>query len=380
MRIAIVGLRAPFDAEGGVEHVVGAVAPRLAAAGCDVTVYCRTRYNRHGEAEINGVRLRNLETIYSKHLEAIVHTARALPEAAREHDLVHIHALGPAILSFLPRIWNCPTIVSVHGLDWKRAKWGWFARTMLQLGERSANRFADRITVVSDELRQHFQDEYGIETTAIPNGADLPDGNGSVKTLERFGLKAGQFHLYLGRIVPEKNLSLLIKAHATAEADWPLVIVGGHTHADQHYAELKASAHESVVFLGPRYGEEKSALLGNAGSFCLASNVEGFPVALLEAMATGRPCLVSDLPPHREIFPSPDHGAVILPTDDPVAWAAAIRTLESTPEGERTISGQNARRRVENAYSWDATAKATLKVYREVLGLSSMDPTAPQAP
>ena len=378
MRIAIVGLRAPFGTEGGVEHVVGAVAPRLVRAGCEVTVFCRARYNPHGETTVQGVHLRNIETVYSKHLEAIVHTARALPEAARQHDLVHIHALGPALLSFLPKLQGCPTVVTVHGLDWKRAKWGLGARTILRLGEHAAKRFADRVLVVSSDLEAHFLEAHGVHAISVPNGAEIPAVPAPDQALDGLGLTSGRYHLYLGRLVPEKNLHLLIEAHAKANASWPLVIVGGHTHAEAYYAQLKELAHEHVHFLGPRYDEEKASLLGHAGSFCLPSEIEGFPVALLEAMAAARPCLVSDLPPHREIFESPHQGGEILPVGEIEAWSDALRRLEGMGDEALHTRGQQARERVKAAYSWDANANATLAVYRDLLGITDTPVEADQ--
>ena len=97
VRVAMVGLRAPWGPEGGVERSVAELAPRLVERGIDVTVFCRRRYNARGEGVFEGVRLRDHGTIYTKHLEAIVHTARAAPLAALGADLVHFHATGPAM-------------------------------------------------------------------------------------------------------------------------------------------------------------------------------------------------------------------------------------------------------------------------------------------
>ena len=89
----MIGLRAPWGTEGGVERAVGELTPRLAAQGCEVTVYCRRRYNTLGEGVHNGVRLVDVGTVYSKHLEAIVHTALATPRAIPGADVVHILSL-----------------------------------------------------------------------------------------------------------------------------------------------------------------------------------------------------------------------------------------------------------------------------------------------
>ena len=88
-RVAMVGLRAPWGADGGVEHAVAALAPRLVQRGFAVTVYCRRRYNQLGPGIHDGVRLVDVDTLYGKHTEAFVHTLLATPRASLGHDLVH---------------------------------------------------------------------------------------------------------------------------------------------------------------------------------------------------------------------------------------------------------------------------------------------------
>lgn len=146
----MVGLRAP-GAEGGVEGVVAELGPRLVQRGCAVTVFCRARYNGHG-ARWNGVDLVDVPTVYTKHLESFVHTALSMPAlVGGGFNLVHIHAVGNALLSFVPRAAGVPTVVTVHALDWRRDKWGQAAKIALRTGAWAARRFPDALIAVSGE-------------------------------------------------------------------------------------------------------------------------------------------------------------------------------------------------------------------------------------
>jgi len=92
-------------------------------------------------AEHNGMRLVRLPTIRSKHLETVIHTLLSTAHAlTQRYDVVHYHALGSALFSFLPRLFGQKTAVTVQGLDWQRKKWGRVASAVLRLGERASVR------------------------------------------------------------------------------------------------------------------------------------------------------------------------------------------------------------------------------------------------
>lgn len=353
----MVGLRAP-GAEGGVEQVVAALGPRLVARGCAVTVFCRSRYNRHGD-RFGGMDLVDVPTVYTKHLEAIVHTGLSMPRAARGFDVVHVHAVGNALWSFVPRWWGVPTVVTVHALDWQREKWGRVARGALRAGAWAAGRCADAIITVSEETRATFAPS-AVPVVRIPNGVDAPAPE-PLAAAGAPGLEPG-FFLYLGRLVPEKNLETLLRAHTRAATGRKLVITGSHGHAPAYFEHLRATAGPDVVFTGPKFGPAKAALLHHAAAFCTPSRLEGLPLSVLEAMACGRCVLASDIPAHRELLA--DGAGRLIPADDEAAWADAMRLVASAPDAR---VGERARLRAEARYGWDPIADRTLEVYRDVV-------------
>ena len=354
----MIGLRAPWHTEGGVEAAVGALAPRLVARGCSVTVYCRRRYNVLGSGIHHGVRLVDVDTVYSKHLEAIVHTALATPRAIPSADVVHIHATGPSLLSWMPRLVGRPTVVTLHGLDWQRQKWGRAAKLVLRAGARSAATFPHEIIAVGEHLRDHYIERYGVTPTFIPNGVS-PIPRVPLAEADVSGLTERGFLLFVGRLVPEKGLERLMEGYAAAGISLPLVIIGGATHMDDYADRLKALAPPGVLLVGPRYGAARDALLSHARAFVLPSLLEGFPLAALEAMEAGLPVLLSDIPPHRELLAgAPESGWLV--TD----WAAALRRVADAPDSALLARGAAGQRLVRSRYSWDRIAAQTLAVYQ----------------
>ena len=361
----MVGLRAPWGTEGGVETVVGKLAPRLVERGCEVTVYCRKRYNALGPGEHHGVKLVDIGTVYTRSLEALVHTGLAIPLATRDADLVHIHAMGPALWSWVPRLRKTATVVSIHGMDWQRDKWGRAARWALQAGEWSATNFANEIITVGDHLNTNLKRRHGRSSTVIPNGVD-PIEYVAIEESGISDISSGQFALFLGRLVPEKGLDRLISVWNRVGGDMPLLIVGGSTHMDVYQNELKEKAGPSIRFMGPLYGRQRDALLTHARALVLPSHLEGLPLAPLEAMAASTPVWLSDIPPHHEILDATiiDRAGRIVADDQ---WETEIARLCTMSTTDLDAMGKAGSAHVRKHYSWSTIADKTLEIYRAAI-------------
>ncbi len=140
---------------------------------------------------------------------------------------MHYHALGPSSLAWLPRLAGKRAIVTVHGLDWRREKWGFVASAALRGCETAATRFPNATIVVSQTLERHFRAQ-GRRVFYVPNGTPLPEPATEVRA-RALGLEPGRYVLFVGRIVPEKGVHLLVDAHARFAPEWTLAIAGEGT-------------------------------------------------------------------------------------------------------------------------------------------------------
>jgi glycosyltransferase involved in cell wall biosynthesis len=359
----MVGLRGIPATHGGIEGAVEALAGRLVARGNDVTVYARRSYSEQRPHSYRGVRLRYLPQIHTKHLEAASHTALAMSHVvARERpDVVHVHAVGPALFSFMPRLASVPSVATVHALDARREKWGPLASGVLRFGERVAATVPDRTIAVSRLMRDYLERRYRHPITYIPNGVDIE----ALEPPQPIDLlEAGGFLLFMGRIVPEKEVDTLIGAFRRVPGDLRLAVVGPGTHSDRYVQDVErlAAADERVVMLGPRYGGEKTWLLQNAAAFVQPSAVEGLPIALMEAMGCGRPCVVSDIPEHLEVV-DPGDGplASVFRVGDEEDLAATLTA--ALDDSRRAALAEAGRRHVLTTYGWDFVAEQTEREY-----------------
>ncbi len=361
LRIAVLGTRGIPDVMGGVETHCQALYPRLVEKGHRVTVFARRRYVTSGEPyEYHGVKVIPLWAPKRKHLEALIHTTYGvLKVAAQEEDfdILHIHAVGPALLAPLARFLGLKVVLTHHGPDYERQKWGPFARNVLRLGERLGCHFSHSIIAISRHIQKRINELYHREGHYIPNGVLLPEILSPGEALNRWRLTPRKYIFTVGRLVPEKGFHDLLEAYRPLDTDWNLVIAGAADHEDRYCLGLKeqAARDNRVIMTGFIKGEELGEVYSNAGIFVLPSYHEGLPIALLEAMSYNLPILASDIPSNRELaepnetFPAGDINAL-------------RRGLEDFLSAPRTFSG--GRSRIETEFNWNRVSEQTEKVFQ----------------
>ena len=300
LRVAFIGGRGVVSKYSGIEAYYEEVGQRLAAMGHEITIYCRSYFTPPLE-DYHGVRLVRLPTFRTKHLETVLHTFLSTVHVLFSRcDIVHYHALGPALFSFVPRLFGKQTVVTVQGLDWQRKKWGRIASAVLRAGEKAAVRFPNQTMVVSRALERHYQALHGQSTVYVPNGTIIRERRPPVK-LAQWGLQPDRYILFLGRFSPEKNCHLLIQAFEKIDTPVKLVLAGGSSYTNNYEKDLRRHAGDRVVLLGYVAGEDLDELLTNAMLFVLPSDLEGLSLALLDAMGAGVCVLTSDIPENLEL-------------------------------------------------------------------------------
>lgn len=215
MKIVVTGTRGIPNVMGGVETHCEELFPRIAAMGEDVTVIRRKSYVNDGLKEWKGVKLVDIETPKKKSFEAIIHTYRAINKAKKlGADILHIHAIGPALLTPYAKMLGMKVVFTHHGPDYDRDKWGKAAKMVLKLGERMGCMFADDVIVISDVIRNLIKEKYGRTKNVhlIYNGVSKPEICDYPEYFEELGIKKGRYILGMCRFVPEKNLHHLVEA------------------------------------------------------------------------------------------------------------------------------------------------------------------------
>lgn len=370
LRIAMLGHKRIPSREGGIEIVVEELATRMAKKSHSVTCYNRKGHNVAGSEfdgtklkTYKGVTLQEVFTIDKRGLAAMTASVSAsLRAALGNYDVVHIHAEDPAFMCWLPKLFGKKVIVTVHGLDHQRAKWGKFASWYIRSGEKNAVRFADEIIVLSKGVQDYFQNTYGRTTRFIPNGVNKAKPRKARQITEKWGLTKDSYILYLGRIVPEKGERYLIEAFKQTKTDKKLVIAGGSSDTQAFMDELKSLAKDDdrIIFTGFVQGEILEELYSNPYIYTLPSDLEGMPLSLLEAMSYGNCCLTSDIPECAEVV---EDKALLFRKSDVSDLKAKLQNACDHPEMVESYKAQ-AEEFICKKYNWDDVVEKTLKLYQ----------------
>lgn len=364
MKIVVIGTRGIPNILGGVETRCQELYPRLVKMGCDVTIIRRKPYFNQREkiAEYKGVKLVDLFAIRSKNLEAILHTFMALFLAWRlKPDILHIHAVGPALLTPLARLFGMKVVVTHHGPDYDREKWGFVAKLALRLGEKAATRFANKVIVISNVIQESLLTKYGChDSVLIYNGVPAIINNKNKKSyITGLGLEPGKYILAMGRFVPEKRFDMLIEAFATLDRnDVKLVIAGDADHETHYSSQLKSLAKQNKVILtGFISGQQLHEILTHARLFVLPSTHEGLPIALLEAMNFDLDVLASDILANKAVTSLPPES--FFRSGD----------LDSLKKGlnEKLSKEYTSVKYDLTEYDWDKIAVQVKRVYDEIV-------------
>lgn len=367
MKIAMFGHKRIPSREGGVEIVIEELGSRLVKLGHDVTCFNRAGHHVSGSAfddksynEYKGIHLKKVISIDKKGLAAISSAFfSSILCAFGRFDVVHIHAEGPALFCFIPKFFGKRVIVTIHGLDHRRAKWGNLARNVILQGEKNAAKYADEIIVLSKDVQEYFFKNYGRKTYLIPNGVNIPKIVPAKIIKEKYGLDKNSYVLFLGRLVPEKGISYLLEAWKSIKTDKKLVIAGGSSDTESYVNELKTKISNNVIFTGFVQGELLAELFSNAYLYTLPSDLEGMPLSLLEAMSYKNCCLVSDIDECASVVES--YGITFKKSNVTDLKNKLQYLLDSPLEIEWFKN--NAQKYICNKYNWDEVVNKTLILY-----------------
>lgn len=359
MKIIVTGTRGIPNIMGGVETHCEELFPRIAAKGYDVTVIRRKSYVRDSLTEYNGVKLIDIETPKKKSFEAIIHTFKAILKAkSLKADIVHIHAIGPALLTPMARLLGMKVVFTHHGPDYDRDKWGKAAKFMLKLGERMGTTFANEVIVISKVIDNILIKKYGRKDChLVYNGVPEPEICNFPEYFEELGIEKGKYILGMCRFVPEKNLHHLVEAFSRIDTKGCKLVLAGDTDFEDDYSrQLKATAKEhGVILTGFIKGRKLHSLLTHTRCFVLPSSHEGLPIALLEAMSYKLPVIVSNIPANLEVGLNKDN---YFPVGNIDTLANKLQQNINLPYAHVNYDM--------SAYNWDHIAEQIIDIYKNI--------------
>ncbi len=366
MKIFVTGTRGIPDIPGGVEKHCQELYPLIASKGHEIHLCTRSPYVTHKIDKWHGISLINSFAPRIKSLEAIVHTFIAILQARFcAPDIVHIHAIGPSLLTPLARLMGLKIVVTNHGPDYKRQKWGKLAGFVLRFGEKMGGVFANEVIVISSAIADIVKKRCHREANLIYNGVAIPQKCSKTDYLSQIDVKPRNYLLAVARFVPEKGLHDLIDVFRALEGGHKLVIAGDTDHETRYSRNLRKMAADDnrIILTGYITGEPLNQLYSHARLFVLPSYHEGLPIALLEAMSYGLPVLVSNIPANLEVGLPAERYFQCGNTSDLQKKIEMLLDKGLTETEQRDL-----RLQIGEKYDWLRVAEQTIGVYKRVIG------------
>jgi glycosyltransferase involved in cell wall biosynthesis len=371
MRLSIHGARGVPAQWGGWDTIVTELAPRLAKAGHDVTLFTMPRFTgREVGKTYQGVNIVRLPTLYGKFTETLLHELfSSLYLLVRPPQDIY-YVLGcRTVWAYLPhRLLRRTLVFNTDGLDWERRKWGRFARTYLKLNYWLARKIATHLVSDSRELKALYLEAYGVDSAFLVNGGNVHDVRDAARhreLLAEYEVEPGGYYLQVCRIEPENNPDVVVREYAATSASAPLLVVGGANYESRYFEALKRTPDARVRFLGPIYEPDRiEALFLGAKAYIHGHEVGGTNPSLVTAMGCGRLVLANDVRFNREVLA----GTGLLWTKEPGSLQATITQVEAGTPALQDRAAIDCRARIGEFYAWDKCAADHDRFFRWLTG------------
>ncbi|HNR31123.1 MAG TPA: DUF1972 domain-containing protein [Candidatus Hydrogenedentes bacterium] len=361
MRIAILGIRGVPAKYGGLETCAEEIGARLVARGHEVICYCRytgTEDDRLPEFRgIKRIMLHNLRyTItdtYTHSFLACCHVLAVKPDV--------ILAFNPAISSVcaIPRVFGYPVVLNPDGFDWRRAKWGPFAKRFIYVSAYMAAKVCNQLIIDAKSVSDYYAGEFDCAPVYIPNGANVDTESTRPEILAQYGIEKDNYFLFLSRHVPENSCRHIIKAFEALDTDKKLVMGGGQAEESSYAASLRETRDPRILFPGPIYDPDHVREL-HLGCYALLHGNQpgGTSLGLLKALGHG--CCVLTLNTVDNAYAVQDAAVTYKLSETDLH--DKMRYVLDHPEAVAELR-RKAVARCRDAYNWDVLAEQ----YEEIL-------------
>ncbi|MBU2576879.1 MAG: glycosyltransferase family 4 protein [Nanoarchaeota archaeon] len=363
-----------YPVVGGMEKVVLEISRGLVKRGHEVTVLTTDLYSTRaliGEENLEGIRIVRFKNKYN--LRGYGYCPQAmtwLKKNFEKYDVVHSHGYNRYLSEFgiSDLSGKVPTVFSPHGfIHTKKHR---FAKKIhdLFIGRRIGK--ADVCTALTkldlkDYARLRVAQEKIIE---LPNGVDTKrykkvDVKRVAALKKKYGLDKNTL-LYVGRIHKSKGLQYVVKA--IKELDCKLFIVGPDGgYKEELVKQIKEEAvEEKVVFSGAINDEDLVAAYHASDIFVLFSEWEGFGLVVIEAMATGKPVIVSDRGSLPFLVNEGRNGFIV---HFPNVNKLKERIESLLGEKDKAKSIGNFGKNFVKKYDWGEIVNQTLNIYKKIM-------------
>ena len=302
MQINILGTRGVPAQHGGFETFAAEFALYLRDKGYDVLVYCEApsrSSTRKWEDDWKGVKRVFVSPRSSGALGTMEFDLACAFDVLKRPGSDLVLGYNTALFNIIQRLRGRRVVMNMDGIEWKRKKWGFFARVWFLLNEQIGLNISSDVIADHPGIVSHLNSRTTKKPIMIPYGADeITSAQEGV--LKNFDLEKYRYFISIARIEPENSILELVEAHTQIDADVDLVVLGKLDQTNEYHRKVMAAAGGRVKFPGAVYDREKvQALRYYSTAYLHGHTVGGTNPSLVEALGAGRPVIAHDNPFNR---------------------------------------------------------------------------------
>ena len=349
----------------GFETGFGEIAPRLAASGHEITIYCRRSHYPEDmrPAVYQGVRLIYVPSPGGKNFSGLIATLFAVLHAVfrADYDVLFFVNVGMGHHCALARAFGKKVVLNVNGLDWTRGKWGPVAKAYFLSAAHMAIRVCNRLVTDAEAMRRFYLERFGKETTMIAYGARV-ESSENPELIDQFGVERGGYYLIASRLIPENHADLITEAYVKSGTSKKLVIAGGANYDSPFHRRLRELANENVIFTGHIHDQRVvKELHCNCFAYVHGHSVGGTNPSLLKAMGYSNAILALDTVFNREVL---GDGGLFFQRDVDTL-VTLIKRVESDPALVSELRKKGPAR-ILDRYTWEGVTAQYDALFREI--------------
>ena len=346
--LRILGTRGVPAAHGGFETFAEHLALHLVQRGWQVTVYCQEEGRGPAvQDEWQGVRRVRIPVAQAGPRGTIVFDWKATLHAAATAELCLTLGYNTALFCAALRLRGVPNVINMDGIEWRRDKWGKWAKAWFWVNEQLGCRLGNHLVADHPEIARHLaRNVSGSKITTIAYGADAPVGldDAPVRAL---GLVPGRYLTLVARPEPENSVLDVVRAFSRRQRGHTLAVLGAYGEANPYHRAVRAAASAEVRFLGAIYDQPVlQALRVHCSAYVHGHRVGGTNPSLVEALGAGNAVLAHDNRFNRWVA-----GDAARYFDGVDGCAAVLDVLLDDEPALQALRAA-ARQRFEQAFTW----------------------------
>jgi glycosyltransferase involved in cell wall biosynthesis len=290
----------PKEGGAGSDKFAFELYPRIVGSGHELTAYCRIYPgDKHTPkfSEYEGIKIISYHTVSKAGFDTLLHSFKATADIIIRNraDVVHLHSGANSIWAFFLRLFGKRVFVSQFAMDWKRDKWPWYGKLFYKFSNYLTAYVPTGVVFDNIFTKEYFEKKFHRTYYFIPYGAEVKEPPAQSNILDKIGITAGDYFLFIGRFIPDKGVHLLIEAFQNIHTDKKLVLVGGSPNPSDYEQKIRSTDDKRIIFAGYVYGDETNFLIKNAFAYIQPSLIEGLSPVILTVMGLGAPLICSDI-------------------------------------------------------------------------------------